>query len=87
MAIMPESLKFTPEEQAKLEDIRVKARARHGRARQAAAQRGRKDYPSLPYECSWAYEEEFRRLIKMPDFMRPQTPKPRFPWLQEKRTC
>jgi len=66
MAIMPESLKFTPEEQAKLEAIRVKARARHERERKAAAKRGRKDYPMLPYECSWAYEEQFRRAVRNP---------------------
>jgi hypothetical protein len=66
MAIIPESLKFTPEEQAKLEAIRVKTRARHERERKAAAKRGRKDYPLLPYECSWAYEEQFRREVSNP---------------------
>lgn len=59
--MMPESLKFTPEQKEKLETIRVKARERHERARKAAAQRGRKDYPLFPYECSSAYEEEFRK--------------------------
>lgn len=62
--MMPESLKFTPEEQAKLDAIRVKARARHEREREVAAKRGRKDYPLLPYECSWAYEEHFRREVR-----------------------
>jgi len=66
MAIITESLKFTPEEQAKLEAIRVKARARHERERKTAAKRGRKDYPLLPYECTWAYEEQFRREVRNP---------------------
>ena len=66
MAIIPESLKFTPEEQAKLDAIRVKAKMRHERERKAAAKHGRKDYPLQPYECLWAYEEQFRREVRKP---------------------
>lgn len=66
MAIMPQSLRFTLEEAAQLEAIRVKARARHERERKAAAKRGRKDYPLLPHECTWAYEQQFRREVRSP---------------------
>jgi hypothetical protein len=48
-------------EQKELESIQAKAKVRHEKARKAAAKRGRKDYPMLPYECSWAFEQEFRR--------------------------
>lgn len=44
-----------------LESIRKEARKRHEKARRAARKRGRKDFPDLPFECSWAFEEEFRR--------------------------
>lgn len=75
--MMPESLKLTPEERVKLEAIQTKAKERHERERKAAAQRGRKDYPLLPYECSWAYVEQFRREVRNPA---PET-KRRFSWL------
>jgi hypothetical protein len=61
MALLPESLRLTAAEQSKLDQIQTAARLRHEKARQAAAKRGRHDFPLLPYECSWAFEEEFRR--------------------------
>lgn len=61
MSIMPKYMNFTPAEQAKLTDIQTKAKARHEKDRRAARQRGRVDFPGMPYECSWAYEEQFRR--------------------------
>lgn len=61
MALMPEELKFTPEEQAELDRIQAAAKVRHEMARKAAAAAGRRYFPLLPRECSWAYEEEFRR--------------------------
>jgi hypothetical protein len=60
MALLPDNLKLTEEEAAELERIRTAAKIRHEKARKAARQRGRLDFPDLPYECSWAYEEEFR---------------------------
>ena len=52
----------TPNDQiATIDTIKTFAKARHERARKAAAARGRKDFPSLPIECSWAFEERFRR--------------------------
>lgn len=48
-------------EKAELEVIRDAARVRHEKARKAAAIRGRTDFPLLPFECSWAFEEAFRR--------------------------
>ncbi len=59
--LIPDSLRFTPAQEAELAEIRRKAKIRHEKARKAARQRGRKDFPDLPYECSWAFEEEFRR--------------------------
>ncbi len=44
-----------------LDEIKRLAKIRHEKARRAARRRGRKDFPMLPYECSWAFEEEFRR--------------------------
>jgi hypothetical protein len=64
MALMPDSLRFTPAEEAQLEAIRVVARKRHQLARLAARRRGRVDFPESPYECSWAYEQEFRRKVR-----------------------
>jgi hypothetical protein len=61
MSSMSDSLRFTPAEQAELDLVQSTARGRHERARKAAKQRGRVDFPLLPYECSWAFEEEFRR--------------------------
>lgn len=52
---------LTPEQAEQLEEVRAKARARHEKARAAAKARGRKDFPALPYECSWAFEQEFTR--------------------------
>lgn len=59
--LMPDTLKLTPTEQQALQLTRHYAKLRHERARKAALQRGRRDFPDLPFECSWAYEEEFRR--------------------------
>ena len=61
---LPESLKLTPVEQNKLDAIRVTARVRHELERKAARKRGRIHFPPLPFECSWAYEEQFRRTIR-----------------------
>lgn len=61
MATMPDSLRLTPAEEQELQGIRTKAKVRHEKARKAAKKRGRKDFPDLPFECSWAYEEQFRR--------------------------
>lgn len=52
--------RLTPEEAQELEAIRRDAMLRHEAKRKAARRRGRMDYPMLPYECSWAYEQEFR---------------------------
>lgn len=64
MALMPDALRFSPEEWAQLAAIKAAAVRRHERARTAAARRGRRDFPDLPYECSWAFEEEFRREVR-----------------------
>lgn len=58
MSIYRETL--SPEQLKELKDIQSKAKAKHDKAYKAAKARGR-DYPLLPYECSWAYEMEFRR--------------------------
>lgn len=50
-------------ERIKLSDIQSAAKVRHEKARKAARKKGRKDYPMLPYECSWAFEEEFRKEL------------------------
>lgn len=47
-----------------LKHIRDAAKIRHEKQRKAALKRGRKDFPLLPYECSWAYEQEFYRNRK-----------------------
>lgn len=52
------------EENAELNRIRQKARARHEEMRLKALKRGRKDFPLLPYECSWAFELAFKRRRK-----------------------
>lgn len=44
-----------------LEKVRAAAKVRHEKARKAARKRGRLDFPLLPYECSWAFEQEFER--------------------------
>ena len=61
MAIIPAALKLTPEQESNLETIRVSARIRHEKARKAWKAKGRINFPLLPFECSWAYEEHFRR--------------------------
>jgi hypothetical protein len=45
----------------RLEEVKRLAKIRHEKERKAARRRGRKDFPMLPYECSWAFEEEFKR--------------------------
>lgn len=59
MAVMPESMRLTPDEEEAIQTIRTAAKVRHEAARKAAAKRGRRDFPLLPYECSWAFENEF----------------------------
>lgn len=61
MAVMPESMRLTEDEENQLAVIRKDAKKRHEKARRAARKRGRKDFPDLPFECSWAYEQQFRR--------------------------
>lgn len=61
---MPDSLRLNPNEQAKLTEIQENAKIRHEAARKAAKKLGRKDFPLLPFECSWAYQEQFRREIR-----------------------
>lgn len=61
MAIMPSDLRLSETEEAALKEIRRLAVIRHKKARKAAAKLGRKDFPDLPYECSWAFEMEFMR--------------------------
>lgn len=67
-------LELSPEQQSLLDTNRAAAVVRHEKERKAALQRGRVDFPLLPYECSWAYEEEIRRGLHKPQ------PR-RFPWL------
>jgi hypothetical protein len=50
--------------QAALENVRRVARDRHQQSRKAARRKGRKDFPLLPFECSWAFEEQFRRSFR-----------------------
>ena len=70
MAMMPDYLRLTPGQQAILDEIKRKAKIRHEKARLAAKKRGRHDFPDLPYECSWAYEEKFRReTTYLPDII------------------
>jgi hypothetical protein len=64
MAKMPDHLKLTPDEQAQLDAIKQEAKIRHEKERKAAKRQGRVDFPALPYECSWAYEEEFRKRVR-----------------------
>lgn len=52
--------KLTDDDMAELHDIKSAARKQHERNRKLAAKRG-KQIPLLPYECSWAFEEEFAR--------------------------
>jgi hypothetical protein len=64
MPLMPAELKLTADEEMRLAAIRIAARDAHDLARRQAARRGRKDFPAAPYECSWAYEEQFRRQAR-----------------------
>ena len=64
MALLPDSMRLTAAEQAELDQIRAAARDRHEKARKAAKKAGRHDFPLFPYECSWAFEEEFRRRVR-----------------------
>lgn len=59
MALMPNYLRLRPDLEAKLAAIRQAAKERHERARKAAKAQGRVHFPDLPYESSWAYEQEF----------------------------
>ena len=53
-------LQLTPEHEIELQEIIKKAKIRHEKARKAAKNRGRHDFPDLPYEASAAYEKEFQ---------------------------
>ena len=61
---MSNPLRLTKTEMDLLDTIKAKARIRHEKERRSARQRGRMEYPLLPWECSWAYEEEFRRRVR-----------------------
>jgi hypothetical protein len=61
MALMPDNLRLTAEQQAELDKIQAAAKVRHAKARLAAKAKGRNDYPALPFECSWVFEMKFRR--------------------------
>mgnify|MGYP001609128963 CR=1 FL=1 len=52
---------MTESQLAVLFDIRHHAKIRHEKARLSALKRGRTSFPMLPFECSWAFEEEWRR--------------------------
>ena len=58
--LLPNHLQLDERDEKELEAIRAVARKRHEKARRAAKKQGR-NFPLLPYECSWAYEEEFRK--------------------------
>lgn len=49
-----------------LEAIQAEARKRHEFSRKAAKARGRRDFPALPFECSWAFEEQLRKRLGAP---------------------
>jgi hypothetical protein len=57
---VPDSMRLSPTQQVHLEAIRTVARARHDKRRKTALKAGR-SFPELPFECSWAFEEQFRR--------------------------
>lgn len=61
--VVPDSLRLTPTEQAELDMIKDAARERHQKTYAARLKRGL-PYPESPYECSWAYEEEFRKRVR-----------------------
>jgi hypothetical protein len=64
MEAIPESLRLTHEEHFELSNIRRLAKVRHNKARLAVAAKGRHNFPYLPFECSWAFKEQFRRNIR-----------------------
>jgi hypothetical protein len=64
MAVMPDEMRLTEVEQGTLDVIKQAAKVRHEKARHAARQNGRHDFPMLPFECSWAYEQEFHRIMR-----------------------
>ena len=66
MASLPDSMRLSPSAEAELREIQTAAKVRHEKARKAAKRRGRLDFPDLPYECSWAYEEAFRQRVSLP---------------------
>lgn len=57
-------IQFSDKARKELEEIRKTAKIRHERARKAAKRQGRQHFPLLPYECSWAFEEDFRRELE-----------------------
>lgn len=70
MALMPDYMKLSPDEEAELAEIRRLAKIRHEKDRKVAFTRGRTSFPDLPYECSWAYETAFLRERRPPSYMR-----------------
>ena len=58
---MPDHLRLTADQKSQLGKIQDAAKIRHEKARKAARKRGRTDFPLLPVECSWAFEEKFRK--------------------------
>lgn len=64
MSIMPDSMRLTETEQSALDAIKAAAKIRHEKARKAARRKGRVDFPMFPFECSAAFENQFRRDIR-----------------------
>jgi hypothetical protein len=48
-----------------LEQVRIIACTRHAKRAKSAKKQGR-DFPLFPYECSWAFEEEWKRRGNVP---------------------
>ncbi len=69
MAMMTDAFRLTDLEAETLERYKTNAKKHHEAARKAARKMGRKDFPMLPYECSWAFEETFRKVCRglLPD--------------------
>ena len=61
--VVPEALRLAPHEQAELDRIKDAARERHREVYKARTKRGL-PYPESPFECSWAFEEQFRRSLR-----------------------
>ena len=61
MATMPETLRFTEEQEKVLAEIRANAKAKFVKFKKVERLKGRKYFPEQPYEFSWAYEQHFRR--------------------------